>query len=90
MTKGYFRGHSIIWINDQWLYVDNREPLPATGGKIRPCMKCGKLFPLESHDLCLGILPVVDNACCGHGICSEAFIRFKDGLVIKDFIIEKD
>lgn len=87
MTRSYFRGHPLIWVNNKWLYEDNLEPIPANGGKIRPCIKCGKVFTLGKGeaDPCLGILPGVDNACCGHGVFSEAYIRFRNGTVIRGF-----
>jgi len=89
-AKAYFRGHPLIWKDDRWLYADDSSEIPANGGEIRPCIKCGALFSLGEGEVdpCLGILPGVDNACCGHGVRSEAYIRFRNGLVIKDFIIE--
>jgi hypothetical protein len=78
-VRGYFRGHLLIWTEDQeWLYADTLDPAPVNGGKVRPCKKCGALFPLGEGEVdpCLGILPEVDNACCGHGVCSQAYIRF--------------
>ena len=91
MTRSYFRGHPIIWINNKWVYEDNKKSLPATGGEIRPCKRCGKIFTLGEGevDSCLGVLPGVDNACCGHGIKSQAYIRFTNGITIKGFTIEK-
>lgn len=70
-----------------WIYEDNGERLPATGGKVRPCKKCNKLFPLGEGEVdpCLGILPGVDNACCGHGIEEYAYIRFLNGIHVVGF-----
>ncbi len=93
MQTSYFRGHPIIWEGKpdvgQWLYKDTREPLPANGGKIRSCMKCGKYATLGKGEVdpCLGILPGVDNACCGHGIHGESYIRFTNGKVVRNFTI---
>lgn len=94
-ASSYFRGWPIIWIdktNNQegfWVYKDNGERLPATGGNIRPCKKCGKLFPLGEGEVdpCLGILPGVDNACCGHGIKKQSYIRFIGGVSVEGFSI---
>ena len=94
-TKSYFRGHPIIWIGDpdtgRWVYKDNMEDLPATGGKTRPCKKCGELYGLGEGEVdpCLGILPGVDNACCGHGVSEESYIRFTNGLIVKNFEIDR-
>ena len=39
-------------------------------------------------DACLGILPGVDNACCGHGVREKSYIRFSNGMVVKGFEVE--
>ena len=87
-VKSYFRGHPIIFVKEKWLYEDTKEPIPGYGGKNRPCVKCGKTFDGSykgDADPCLGVLPGVDNACCGHGIKAESYIRFTNGTVIKNF-----
>ena len=91
MERSYFRGHPIIYVEGRWVYADDGSPLPATGGEIRPCKKCGALFPLGKGEVdpCLGVLPGVDNACCGHGISEQAYIRFTNGVVIKGFTVEE-
>ncbi len=33
----------------------------------RPCARCGKRPTLEGYDACLGYIPQVVSACCGHG-----------------------
>ena len=89
MQRSFFRGHSIVWENDQWVYEDTRQPLPATGGIVRPCAKCGKETTLGEGEVdpCLGVLPGVDNACCGHGRREDAFIRFQNGVYVEGFEI---
>ncbi len=89
----YFRGHCIMLVDGQWLYADTMEPIPAGGGVARPCMKCGAEEWSGSDDCnhpdkCLGVLPGVDNACCGHGIPERAYIRFTNGTVVKGFTVE--
>lgn len=42
----------------------------------RPCGKCDKHKTPEGHDPCLGTLPGVQNACCGHGDRSDAYVVF--------------
>jgi hypothetical protein len=76
--------------NRYWVYEDTKEPLPATGGKVRPCKKCDNVMPLGEgeHDLCLGILPGVDNACCGHGVRERSYIRFTNGVAVKGFVVD--
>ena len=90
MKKSSFRGHPIIWVGDRWLYEDNNKPLPAKGGEIRPCKRCGKKFTLGEGEVdpCLGVLPGVDNACCGHGAKESSYIRFTTGVIVKYFDVE--
>lgn len=73
-----------------WIYEDTGERLPATGGEVRPCKKCGKLFPLGEGEIdpCLGVLPGVDNACCGHGVRESSYIRFTNGLAVVEFVVD--
>ena len=47
-----------------------------------PCVKCGKLPTKEGYDPCLGTLPGVIDACCGHGV-KEAYIIFGNGVTIR-------
>ena len=86
----HFRGHSTIFLDGVWVYMDTKERA-GFGYEVRPCKKCGLVFEgsnMGDTDPCLGELPGVDNACCGHGIRAESYIRFKNGKVIKDFVIE--
>jgi len=57
------RGHKAVYTNNRWIYADNLKPLM----EHRPCAKCGKQPTKDGHDSCLGTLPNVINACCGHG-----------------------
>lgn len=51
-----------------------------------PCVKCGKLPTKENHDACLGTLPGVVDACCGHGV-TEAYINFENGLTLRGSLV---
>ena len=93
-AKSTWRGHSIIWddAKEQWFFQDDMSPLPSHGGEIRSCVKCDKLFEGSYEgdpDPFLGNLPGVNNACCGHGDHSEAYIRFTNGVIIRNFTVEK-
>ena len=50
--------------------------------QTRPCGICKKVSTKEGHDACLGTLPGVVNACCGHGIKRDAYVQFLDYSVI--------
>jgi len=65
---------------DEWFYVDTQTP---TAGFERPCGHCGKKNTDEGHDACLGTLPGVMNACCGHGKAREAYVQFPPECVLR-------
>lgn len=46
------------------------------------CPKCKKKRTKAGHDPCLGELPGVANACCGHGM-QPGYIQFDNGTVIR-------
>ena len=90
-VRSYFRGHEVISEGEYWVYLDTGEKA-GFGHKIRPCKKCGKIFEGSNNgeaDLCLGDLPGVDNACCGHGVHTDSYVRFTSGRVLTDFTIER-
>jgi hypothetical protein len=51
-----------------------------------PCVKCGKFPTKEGHDACLGTLPGVIDACCGHGV-REAYIHFENGVTLRGSLV---
>lgn len=79
MVKAFLRGHPIIYIHEIWLYEDTKTP---TDGNERPCGRCDYPQTDEGHDGCLGTLPGIMNACCGHGQIKEAYVQFLDGSSI--------
>lgn len=80
----HLRGHPIEWDapRQQWIYCDTREPT-AEAWKERPCGHCGGCQTPEGHDGCLGTLPGVMNACCGHGDQAEAYVQHWDGACVR-------
>ena len=46
------------------------------------CGHCNKKRTPEGHDGCLGILPGLMNACCGHGEIGTAYVQFIDGSTV--------
>lgn len=83
MTKSHWRGHEIEYENGRWVYADTRK---LVSGKERPCGNCGKAAN-KGNDACLGKLPGVQNACCGHGFQKESYIQFKNGTIVQGFLI---
>ena len=84
MYKQFRFGHEVLWdgLDGDETYADN--------GKLfdyqRPCSRCGKVRPDcgalgECADPCLGHLPGVTAACCGHGK-ENGYIHFENGVHI--------
>jgi len=81
-ARSTWRGNAIEVLNDVFVYSDTKEPVSETHND-RPCGNCNKAGTAEGHDACLGTLPGVMNACCGHGKESEAYVQFPDGRHLK-------
>ena len=61
----YLRGHKVGTSNGRdWLYCDTLAEFDDS----RPCIRCGLMPTKEGHDACLGTIPGVRDACCGHGV----------------------
>lgn len=83
------RGYPIYKDNDEvWRFCDTNDPTETTWFN-RPCGHCGMYGNSNDGlpDPCLGDLPGVTNACCGHGDSSQSYICFVGGLVISGFTI---
>ena len=60
-----------------WQYVDTGRPV--ADDRNRACGCCGGRNTTEGHDHCLGTLPGVISACCGHGVDSDAYVLLENG-----------
>lgn len=78
--KEFLRGHEIYSKDGVYYYADTDEP---TVGNRRSCGYCGLADTSEGHDGCLGTLPGVMNACCGHGERQSAYVQFSDEKVVR-------
>jgi len=78
VARAKWRGHPMHYDEQQscWLYTG--DGLPISQDPSRPCGECGLGITPEGHDGCLGTLPGVLNACCGHGDESDAYIQYSD------------
>jgi hypothetical protein len=63
MVTSFQRGHKIIFKENVWVYNDTLDPISVE----RPCKRCGRMPTSEGYDACLGYIPGVVSACCGHG-----------------------
>lgn len=77
-----WRGCKIYEQDGRWYFLDTNEAV-ATTWKRRACGYCNMKNTLEGHDGCIGHLPGVMNACCGHGEQAAAYIQFPDGSIIR-------
>lgn len=71
-ARGKLRGHPIRYNGNDWRYEDTDEK--TVGASVRPCGFCDAMATKEGHDACLGTIPDVANACCGHGESKTAYI----------------
>jgi len=84
--KHFHRGHETIETEkDLWIYKETGEPV-----KDNPNIKCGHCNlenTPEGHDGCLGTLPGVMNACCGHGTISESYIMYSNNKILRGVVL---
>lgn len=66
------------YLNNQWAYLDDKISIL---NNPRLCPKCSKMPTEEGYDGCLGKLPGILEACCGHGI-RKGYIIFENGKKI--------
>ena len=57
-------GHEIEEIDGEWVFSNTGK---TTIGSDFLCGYCHERQTIEGYDACLGTLPGVKNACCGHG-----------------------
>jgi hypothetical protein len=50
-------------------------------GEPGHCSHCGADMP-TGPDACIGMLPGVKEACCGHGKTGNAYVTLDDGTVL--------
>lgn len=84
--RSKLRGNNIEYnnIKKEWVFTDTQESTIETH-KSRPCGNCNQHFIKDGHeeyDYCIGRLPGLMNACCGHGNTSESYVQFMDGFGI--------
>ena len=78
VARGYDHGYPIEYddTKKQWVYSDTRE---VVKNNPRLCKRCRESAAPEGYDTCLGRLPGVKAACCGHGVEGEGYILFENG-----------
>jgi hypothetical protein len=72
----------IVYGNTNQFYSDDDRPVDRK--EPRPCSLCKMQWPSGKPDACLGQLPGVKDACCGHGV-EESYIEFHNGVRVSNF-----
>ena len=80
------RGHPVKWNEDRNRF--EYEDGIAMDAHERPCTKCDMLAGDDGHDPCLGKLPGVKDACCGHGT-GLGYIIFENGVGVSITEVER-
>jgi hypothetical protein len=87
------RGHRVAWVlrphvdpdtaSDDMLEDDDSDEFYVDTGELatyeRPCAACGLVAGEDGPDPCIGTIPGVDYACCGHGDPTGAYIGWSSG-----------
>lgn len=69
-------------VDGLFYFADTMEPT-VEAWEGRPCGHCGLRKTPDGHDGCLGTLPGVVNACCGHGTTMDAYVQYADGADLR-------
>lgn len=77
MQTSTWHGHAIVIHHGFWCFADTLERTDSL--VTRACGFCGTCPTVDGHDACVGTLPGVQNACCGHGERRDAYVQFLDG-----------
>lgn len=68
-------GSDVKFNGDFWVYAESGEKASNSNAS---CVSCG-LKSDNGHDPCIRSLPGVANACCGHGVASDAYVQLVGG-----------
>ena len=72
--SAHMRGHKVVFRGGVWRYADTLE----IADDSRPCARCGRHPLPDGEDACLGHIPGLLSACCGHGVSKPIAIASKD------------
>lgn len=75
-AKNTSKGYPIHYDKEkeEWVYDDDNSPANIE----RPCKRCGHMPLPDGEDYCLGHIPGVKAACCGHG-AEPGYIMLESG-----------
>jgi len=76
-----WRGHPITErLLGLWVYCDTGIAVAECPDRV--CGHCRLPNQPDGHDACLGNIPGVMNACCGHGDPDMAYCQLSDGRLV--------
>ncbi|MGH1591146.1 hypothetical protein ACRBEV_25685 [Methylobacterium phyllosphaerae] len=73
----------VYWDNHTTYYADTHEPMDRDNP--RPCAACRMPVVVGEPDPCIGTLPGVLGACCGHGGVESSYVCFENGFFLHGF-----
>jgi hypothetical protein len=75
-----------IWADGR-SYLECSRNTPDTD-RSPECPRCGNVKECNGEpDQCLGLLPGVVDACCGHGSREQSYVHFQNGIVLEGFVV---
>ena len=97
LGHAWHRGHLVyrLWLRDDLdpddvdsaeLYAGSAQSYADDDSPIdppRPCKRCDAQWPEGEPDPCLGRLPGVKAACCGHGSPIDGYALFRNGVLVR-------
>jgi hypothetical protein len=87
----HVKGHEVYCVEEDqdagkpypiYRYKDDKTLVPEEGNAQRACKLCKKKPTADGHDPCLGHLPGVIAACCGHG-ADDGYLSFRNGIILR-------
>jgi len=76
-ARARYNGH-LVWVDQDSIWWYESDGVCIWADRFRACPVCGLRPTPEKHDGCLGELPGVRFACCGHGHPEEANVTLDD------------
>jgi hypothetical protein len=74
-----------MFADRRWRWADTGRFAGSITSRFgdRPCVSCGLAAGPDGHDPCLGHIPGVKAACCGHGGTVQPYIAWEDGNIMR-------
>ena len=69
-SHSHVRGNPTTYDHEAslWRYDEDGTPVPDDPRLEKPCVRCGRMPLPTGEDACLGHIPGLSSACCGHGV----------------------